>query len=147
VQEAGFGLGARNLEGAARQQLNVRQRRGYPTLLEELQALQDSLDAAQERSEMLESTLFGRAPSGAARHPSAAACTTLSDLTQRRMTMHEETKIATARDGRDVLVRYEEGWYYVVLKDNRGEEYDVRRMWPRWRAVRLAHSIAKDRFR
>jgi hypothetical protein len=62
------------------------------------------------------------------------------------MTMHEE-KIATARDGRDVLVRYEEGWYHVVLKDNRGEDYDVRRIWPRSRAVRLAHSIAKDRFR
>jgi hypothetical protein len=46
-----------------------------------------------------------------------------------------------------VLVRYEEGWYYVVLKDNRGEEYDVRRFWPRSRAVRFARSIAKDRFR
>jgi hypothetical protein len=38
--------------------VTAKQRRGYPSLLEELQALQDALDAAQERSDMLESTLL-----------------------------------------------------------------------------------------
>jgi hypothetical protein len=36
----------------------TRQRRGYPSLLEELQALHDSLEAAEERSAMLETTLL-----------------------------------------------------------------------------------------
>jgi hypothetical protein len=35
----------------------TRQRRGYPSVLEEIQALQDSLEAAEQRSEMLEITL------------------------------------------------------------------------------------------
>ena len=37
--------------------LATRQRRGYPTVLEELQALQDALDAAEVRAEMLDATL------------------------------------------------------------------------------------------
>lgn len=36
----------------------TKQRRGYPNLLEELQALSDALEAAEERSGMLESTLL-----------------------------------------------------------------------------------------
>jgi hypothetical protein len=35
----------------------ARQRRGYPTLLEELQALQDALEASEERRDSLEMTL------------------------------------------------------------------------------------------
>jgi len=36
----------------------TKQRRGYPSLLEELQALYDSLEASEERSAMLETTLL-----------------------------------------------------------------------------------------
>ena len=42
---------------AERQRAATKQRRGYPSVLEELQALQDALDASEERSTMLDLTL------------------------------------------------------------------------------------------
>jgi hypothetical protein len=42
---------------AERQRPATKQRRGYPSVLEELQALQDALEASEERSSMLDLTL------------------------------------------------------------------------------------------
>jgi hypothetical protein len=40
-----------------RQRPTTKQRRGYPSLLEELQAVQDALDATQEQNDMLAATM------------------------------------------------------------------------------------------
>jgi hypothetical protein len=42
---------------AERQRPATKQRRGYPSVLEELQALQDALEASEERSNMIDMTL------------------------------------------------------------------------------------------
>jgi hypothetical protein len=44
--------------GQRQQRPAIKLRRGYPSLLEELQALQDALDASEERSNILATTLF-----------------------------------------------------------------------------------------
>jgi hypothetical protein len=60
---------------------------------------------------------------------------------------NEETKVATSYDGRDVVIRYEEGSYAVVLVRYDGsEDYRRQGLWPRSKAVRFAKSVAKDKF-
>jgi hypothetical protein len=62
--------------------------------------------------------------------------------------MIDEVKVTKHVDGRrDVLIRYEQGWYRVVVVDEYGyEDYRPRQLWPRSRAILHAKSVAKDEF-
>jgi hypothetical protein len=55
--------------------------------------------------------------------------------------MTEEINIGKSPSGRAVIVRNEEGQWWIIV----GDEY-VHALWPRSRAVRFAHSIVRDKF-
>jgi hypothetical protein len=55
-----------------------------------------------------------------------------------------EINVGQSRNGRDVVVRYEEGQWWVAVVDGLCETY-VRSLWPKARAFRFAKSIMKDK--
>jgi hypothetical protein len=58
----------------------------------------------------------------------------------------EEINVATSYDGRDVVIRYEESSYAVVLVNyDGGEEYRRQGIWPGSPAVRFAKSVTRDK--
>jgi hypothetical protein len=60
-----------------------------------------------------------------------------------------DVKVTKHIDGRRyVVVRYQEGYYRVVLVDKSGggENFLPHTLWPLSRAIRFAKSIAKDEF-
>jgi hypothetical protein len=58
--------------------------------------------------------------------------------------MTDEIIIGKSQSGNDVIVRYEEGSYSVIVGDEQFETFRRNNLWPRSKAIRFAERVAKD---
>jgi hypothetical protein len=68
------------------------------------------------------------------------------DKATKALGLTDEIVIGQSQSGRDVIVRYEEGSYSVIVGDELSETFRRNGLWPRSKAMRFAKVIANDKY-